>query len=174
MINASQVHFDASERKPYYKIAANITDLESVAKVLRSRAYRGDLMNDKPHAFGNIDIKLYSETNDAEMEFHALSGPIFYNTNTVQPVNNNKAEKDPVKPLDDNVPAVSNDQLSEIEIISAGRSVRDDIRAIALLKATGPFKWSNINNLDEQHTGHPDVWNFARVSPTWAWKHDNM
>lgn len=79
---------------------ANIERLADVARALRSRAYRGDLMavetrgaeekaQDEEQttraaaaaaAFGNIDLKLYAEASDGSFTFRAFAGPLFYTT----------------------------------------------------------------------------------------------
>jgi len=61
--------------------------------------------------------------------------------------------------------------LAEMELITERRSVRNDMRAIAMRKVgSGPFKWSDMNSVDNgNHEGHPDEWNFGKVSPKWAW-----
>lgn len=187
MREASKIEYNDSFQKSFQKVnSTHITDLESVAKVLRSRAYRGDLMGENASAFGNIDIKLYSETSSAQMEFRALAGPLFYNTKNHKKndININKTiivDQDDVETQvnqdqlkeDDDESLVTDEPLSEIDIISDRRLVRDDIRAVALLKSNGPFKWSNAQ-LDVEHNGHPDIWNFEHVSPQWAWKHDTV
>jgi len=46
------------------------------------------------------------------------------------------------------------------------------MRAIAMRKiGSGPFKWSQMSPVEEGggHEGHPDEWNFDKVSPKWAW-----
>lgn len=154
-------------------------------------------MGENASAFGNIDIKLFSETSSAKMEFRALAGPLFYNTmrskqaDTMAPIvapdELNKAAVTAVEdklgdstdatPLATEITAADEDSLVsqnamlEIDILSERRIVRDDIRAAAIQQINGPFKWSKTK-LDAEHAGHPDIWNFDHVSPTWAWKHD--
>lgn len=180
--------------------------MEAVAKVLKSRAYRGDLMGENASAFGNIDIKLFSETSSGKMEFRALAGPLFYNTmrskikETMKPiVALDEVNKDAITAVEDQFgdstdaiasatatetaavdeddndddSLVSENEMLEIDILSERRIVRDDIRATAIQQMNGPFKWSKTK-LDAEHAGHPDVWNFEHVSPTWAWKHDTV
>lgn len=171
-------------------------------------------MGENASAFGNIDIKLFSETSSGKMEFRALAGPLFYNTmrsklkDTMKPIVapdevNKDAIKDAVTAVedqlgdstdvitsatatetvavaegdddddDDDDSLVSENEMLEIDIMSERRIVRDDIRAAAIQQMNGPFKWSKTK-LDAEHAGHPDVWNFDHVSPTWAWKHDTV
>lgn len=163
----SNFEYNDSLRKNFHKVCCtNITDIESIAKLLKSRAYRGDLMGENASAFGNIDIKLFAESNDGQVEFRAISGPLFYNT-----PNNQKLVISSQLLHDESL--VDDDQLSEFDMFTERRSARDDIRAIAKTKTNGPFKWSNTK-LDATHSGHPDVWNFEHVSPTWAWQFEKI
>lgn len=152
---------------------ANVTDLKSIETVFRSRAYRGDLMGDQPTAFGNIDIKLFSETDSASMEFHAKAGPIFYRSTDAKHTSTESSHFDNilVEPHQ-SVDLIDMDRAAEIELYADRRSARDDIKATALLKRNGPFQWSALGNFkDVDHRGHPDTWNFDAVSPQWAWLH---
>lgn len=175
MQEASLIDPDEISRKSFHKVCcANITDLESVATVLRTRAYRGDLVGENASAFGNIDIKLFSQTTTVgDMEFRAIAGPLYYNNklqhNQLQQAQNEQIQSKQVAKTE--LPNGNVDQLSEIELFGDRRTVRDDIRATAMMKSNGPFKWSK-SDLDVEHNGHPDVWNFQHVSPKWAWKHD--
>lgn len=184
MQDASSIDATEISTKSFQNICCtNITDLESVAKVLRTRAYRGDLMGENSSAFGNIDIKLFSQTTTVgDMEFRAIAGPLYYNNkiqhNQLQQEQNEQNKQLKRKDETEEVPGINtessklvDDQLSEIELFAERRSVRDDIRANAMMKLKGPFKWSK-SDLDVDHNGHPDVWNFKHVSPKWAWKHD--
>ncbi|XP_059615457.1 putative phospholipase B-like lamina ancestor [Phlebotomus argentipes] len=118
-------------------IPRNFTDLDDVGLFLRQRANRGDLSEENPKAYGNIDLKLYAETNSGDMEFHAISGPISL----------------PIKEYTFNAFTVSS----------------DDPKTLNLVKHAEPFRWSD-SNLPEKHAGHPDAWNFDKMSPKWAWK----
>lgn len=82
---------------------ASIERLADVARALRSRAYRGDLMAENQatsgtvgsdasakaamaeNAFGNIDLKLYAESSDGSFTFRAFAGPLYYTTATMVP-----------------------------------------------------------------------------------------
>lgn len=206
-LEASHIEYNGAAQKSFQKVSSsNITDLDAVAKVLKSRAYRGDLMGENASAFGNIDIKLFSETSSGKMEFRALAGPLFYNTmrsklkETMKPiVAPDEVNKDAATAIDDQLAdsteavtsetatetsaveeddddddsLVSENEMLEIDILSERRIVRDDIRAAAIQQMNGPFKWSKTK-LEAEHAGHPDVWNFDHVSPTWAWKHDTV
>lgn len=179
MQEASLIDANEISRKSFQNTCCtNITDLESVAKVLRTRAYRGDLMGENSSAFGNIDIKLFSQTTTlGDMEFRAIAGPLYYNSKIQH--NQLKQEQNEQKQVEKTDTTIINtdsrlvDELSEIELFAERRTVRDDIRANAKLKTNGPFKWSK-SELDVEHNGHPDVWNFKHVSPKWAWKHDTV
>ncbi len=180
MQESSLIDADEINRKSFNKVCCtNITDLESVAKVLRSRAYRGDLIGENASAFGNIDIELFSQTTTVgDMEFEAIAGPLYYN-NKLQhnQLQQEQMEQNRLNQVDKavdmssiNIETQLVDELSEIELFAERRSVRDDLKANAM-KSNKPFKWSK-SELDVEHNGHPDVWNFQRVSPRWAWKHD--
>lgn len=168
---------EISRRSLQFVNSTNITDLGAVAKALQTRAYRGDLAGENASAFGNIDIKLFSQTTTVgDMEFSAIAGPLYYNNkiqhNQLQ--QKQTEQKQQVKNADmskSNAEKELADELSEIELFAERRTVRDDIRANAMAKLSGPFKWSK-SDLDVEHNGHPDVWNFQVVSPKWAWKHD--
>lgn len=179
MREASLIDPEEISRRSLQSVSnTNITDLEEVAKVLQTRAYRGDLVRENASAFGNIDIKLFSQTTTAgDMEFRAISGPLYYN-NKIQhnqlhqkqsEQNQQMKNADPIN--GNSEPELAMDELGEIELFAERRIVRDDIRANAMTKLNGPFKWSK-SELDVEHNGHPDVWNFQLVSPKWAWKHD--
>lgn len=193
----SNIDDTAAAKKSVLKVAnANITDLDAVSKVLKSRAYRGDLMGANATAFGNIDIKLFSETSTGKMVFRALAGPVYYKpqattttvadttattstSSTTQPLIDeaiNNDNKDDKSHDDDDDSLVNDDgQLEEIDVFSERRLVRGDFRAAAMVNSNGPFRWSNAKvNHHGEHVGHPDVWNFDAVSPTWAWKHDTI
>lgn len=176
MQEASLIDPSEISRNSFQKMCcANITDLETIAKVLQTRAYRGDLMGENASAFGNIDIKLFSQTTTSgDMEFRAIAGPLYYN-NKIQhnELQQDQNEQNEVKKSDIAKDPQQVDELSEIELFAERRMVRDDIRANAMLKTNGPFKWSK-SELDVKHHGHPDVWNFKHVSPKWAWKHDTV
>lgn len=182
MQEASLIDPEEISRKSFHKMCCtNITDLESIAKVLKSRAYRGDLMGENASAFGNIDIKLFSQTTTpGDMEFRAIAGPLYYNNkiqhNQLQQQQTEQKQTNQIEKSDvanTKADVRRGDQLSEIELFAERRMVRDDMRANAMSKTNGPFKWSG-SELDVEHMGHPDVWNFKHVSPKWAWKHDTV
>uniref|UniRef100_A0A7G3AVB3 Phospholipase B-like n=1 Tax=Lutzomyia longipalpis TaxID=7200 RepID=A0A7G3AVB3_LUTLO len=122
-------------------IPQKFTDLDDIGLFLRQRASRGDLHEDDPRAYGNIDLKLYSETNSGDVEFHAISGPISLPTKEYT--------------------------------FDAFTAVADDPNAspksMNLVKPAEPFRWSD-SNLPVKHDGHPDAWNFDKMSPKWAWQ----
>lgn len=138
-------------------------------------------MGENSSAFGNIDIKLFSQTTTVgDMEFRAIAGPLYYNNkiqhNQLQQEQNEQNQQ--LKEMGKTETTRTDDthlvdELSEIELFAERRSIRDDMRANAMMKLNGPFKWSK-SELDVEHNGHPDVWNFQLVSPKWAWKHDTV
>lgn len=139
-------------------------------------------MGENPSAFGNIDLKLFSETSTATMEFHAFAGPLFYRSSIPQTPSTDAAVDSTTEPSHsaNNLSEFESDDLidmdkaAEIDVYAERRSVRDDIRATAMLKRNGPFRWSaSVNLKDVDHKGHPDVWNFEAVSPQWAWTHES-
>ncbi|GAB0093379.1 Phospholipase B-like [Sergentomyia squamirostris] len=132
------------QEQNHQKIPHNFTDLDGIGLFLRQRAIRGDLHEEDPKAYGNIDLKLYSETNSGEMEFHAISGPVSL----------------PTKDYTFNAFTASADDTT---------SSTTDFKPSNLVKRVEPFRWSH-SNLDEKHAGHPDAWNFEKMSPKWAWQ----
>ncbi|KAH8379591.1 hypothetical protein KR009_005912 [Drosophila setifemur] len=160
-----------------------LTNLEAVDKYLRSHGFRGDLLGgEESIAYGNIDLKLFSYNARLGMsDYHAFAGPIFLRLQHVQPraLEDQSAESltaaEASSSIGDERLSVSIDDaasLAELELITERRPVRNDMRAIAMRKiATGPFKWSQMNPAEEGggHEGHPDEWNFDKVSPKWAW-----
>lgn len=59
------------------KLKQNITNLDDLGKLFRVKGSRRDLnITDKTEIFGNIDLKLVSQTSAGEFEFYAVSGPI--------------------------------------------------------------------------------------------------
>lgn len=184
---------DQSEKriKRFKNIIKNITDLDTISNLLNSHGYRGDLMGQNSSAYGNIDMKLYSVTSLDETEFRVLSGPL-YQTSSMQQQQQRyqheqfQFENDSVlvsESVAHNVVQNNRDINNEfydyddddIDYIER-RSIRDDLRALALMnkqklsmKNKEPFRWSK-SHLNVQHYGHPDVWNFAAISPNWAWQ----
>uniref|UniRef100_U5EWZ1 Phospholipase B-like n=1 Tax=Corethrella appendiculata TaxID=1370023 RepID=U5EWZ1_9DIPT len=127
-------------------VVKNITNLDALGKLMKKLGYRGDLKNENPYAYGNIDLKLFSETNLDNVEFQAYSGPIFENVDKtkIDQINSSKESGAPANAAIDNLPQ----------------------------KRIQPFDWSHINHIVNDvvaHEGHPDRFNFQRVSPKWAW-----
>ncbi|XP_054734375.1 putative phospholipase B-like lamina ancestor [Anastrepha obliqua] len=157
-----------------------LTNLEAVDQFMRKHGFRGDLLGEESVAYGNIDIKLFSYNAQIGIsDYHAFAGPIFIRLQHVQPreaiASVASESTDIASNLMDGRLSVSIDdasQLAELERITEHRSVRNDIQANAMRKASsGPFKWSIVLDhvADVQHQGHPDEFNFGKVSPTWAW-----
>ncbi|EDW69289.1 putative phospholipase B-like lamina ancestor [Drosophila virilis] len=160
---------------------AELTNLEAVDKYLRKRGFRGDLLGDESIAYGNIDLKLFSYNARLGMsDYHAFAGPIFLRLQHAQA--RSSLEEPQLDQADQAAPAAIGDErlsvtiddahtLAELELITERRPVRNDMRAIAMRKiGSGPFKWSAMSVLDDgNHEGHPDEWNFDKVSPRWAW-----
>ncbi|CAD7002811.1 unnamed protein product [Ceratitis capitata] len=158
-------------------IEEELTNLEAVDQFMRKHGFRGDLLGEESVAYGNIDIKLFSYNAQIGIsDYHAFAGPIFIRLQHVQPREAVVSEStDMASNLKDERLSVSIDdaaQLAELERITDRRSVRDDMEAIAMREASsGPFKWSEVANhmVDVEHKGHPDEFNFGKVSPKWAW-----
>nr|NP_001261440.1 lamina ancestor, isoform D [Drosophila melanogaster]NP_523933.3 lamina ancestor, isoform B [Drosophila melanogaster]NP_729059.2 lamina ancestor, isoform A [Drosophila melanogaster]NP_729060.2 lamina ancestor, isoform C [Drosophila melanogaster]Q9VRK8.3 RecName: Full=Putative phospholipase B-like lamina ancestor; Flags: Precursor [Drosophila melanogaster]AAF50787.3 lamina ancestor, isoform B [Drosophila melanogaster]AAG22333.2 lamina ancestor, isoform A [Drosophila melanogaster]AAN12118.2  len=158
-----------------------LTSLASVDKYLRTHGFRGDLLGSQESiAYGNIDLKLFSYNARLGIsDFHAFAGPVFLRFQHTQPRTLEDEGQDggvpPAASMGDERLSVSiedADSLAEMELITERRSVRNDMRAIAMRKiGSGPFKWSEMSPVEEGggHEGHPDEWNFDKVSPKWAW-----
>lgn len=163
---------------------AELTTLEAVDKYLRKHGFRGDLLGEESIAYGNIDLKLFSYNARLGMsDYHAFAGPIFLRVQHTSPPRSAEATE-PTQSDQAAAPAAIGDErlsvsiddaaaLAEMEMITERRSVRNDLRAIAMRKiGSGPFKWSAMVGQDQDHgnhEGHPDEWNFDKVSPKWAW-----
>lgn len=133
------------------KIINNITDLDDLAKFIQQSAYRGDLDQQNPIAFGNIDMKLLSRSNasNGTVTLQAYSGPLF------DPVSDNQVLKRSVQ---------TTENIDEDEVpATVFRSMAEKKRRIK------PFDWTSLDDLEVRHQGQPTVWNFPRESPHWAW-----
>ncbi|BFF97453.1 putative phospholipase B-like lamina ancestor [Drosophila madeirensis] len=166
---------------------AELTNLESVDKYLRTHGFRGDLLGgEESIAYGNIDLKLFSYNARLGMsDYHAFAGPIFLRLQHVQPRaldEDSQEDHQQQQQQDQGVPSSIGDErlsvtiddaasLAEMELITERRPVRNDMRAIAMRRTgSGPFKWSDMNPIEDGgHEGQPDEWNFDKVSPKWAW-----
>lgn len=164
---------------------AELTNLEAVDKYLRKHGFRGDLLGEESIAYGNIDLKLFSYNARLGMsDYHAFAGPIFLRVqHTTQQRTADSTEQTqsdqaaaPASIGDERLSVSVDDAaaLAEMELITERRPVRNDLRAIAMRKiGSGPFKWSAMVSQDHKdhgnHEGHPDEWNFDKVSPKWAW-----
>ncbi|EDW73026.1 uncharacterized protein Dwil_GK17322 [Drosophila willistoni] len=154
-----------------------LTNLEAVDKYLRSHGFRGDLMGEESIAYGNIDLKLFSYNARLGMsDYHAFAGPIFLRLqhNNMARSLEDQEDQQASSMGDERLSVVidedSQSNLAELELITERRSVRNDMKAIAMRKiGSGPFKWSDMSQLEQDHEGHPDEWNFDQVSPKWAW-----
>ncbi|XP_075163157.1 phospholipase B domain containing lamina ancestor, partial [Haematobia irritans] len=182
LLEVSNVNVDIY---PNYLLPADnevITNLEAVDKFLRNRAFRGDLLGDEELlAYGNTDIKLFAYNARLGIsDYHAFAGPVFMRLQHMQV--RSIPEKSMPNPdgtinssiLDDRLSVTIDDaaELAEMEMITERRPVRNDMRAIAMRQTgAGPFKWSSVSDKisDIEHAGHPDEWNFSKVSPKWAW-----
>lgn len=142
---------NAQQHSIQEKILNNITDLEGLAKFIRQSAYRGDLDQQNPMAFGNIDMKLFVETNasNGTVAFQAYSGPLY------DPISDGQASKRSVEPF----------EAGEQDDPAAARSGSNGPKA----KRVKPFDWSDADQLEARHNGQPNVWDFGRQSPQWAW-----
>lgn len=204
-LEASHIEYNGAAQKSFQKVSSsNITDLDAVAKVLKSRAYRGDLMGENASAFGNIDIKLFSETSSGKMEFRALAGPLFYNTMRSKLRDTMKAIVAPVEvtvtAVEDQLgnnstdaivsatatekAAIDDDDDDDDSLVSENEMLEIDIMSerrivrddirAAAIQQMNGPFKWSKTKVDAEHAGHPDVWNFDHFSPTWAWKHDTV
>uniref|UniRef100_A0A1B0AEW9 Phospholipase B-like n=1 Tax=Glossina pallidipes TaxID=7398 RepID=A0A1B0AEW9_GLOPL len=159
-----------------------LTNLEAIDKFLRTRGFRGDLLDDEQSvAYGNIDIKLFAYNARLGMsDYHAFAGPVFIRLQHVQTRSlpaamGYRGDLAPASLIrDDRLSVVVDDaaELAELQVITERRIVRDDMRAVAMSQiSSSPFKWSSVAEkmATLQHAGHPDEWNFGKVSPKWAW-----
>lgn len=158
-----------------------LTNLEAVDKFLRTHGFRGDLLGEESSvAYGNIDIKLFAYNARLGLsDYHAFAGPVFMRLQHMQvrslPEESSQSEGTiNASILDDRLSVTIDDaaELAELEMITERRPVRNDMKAFAMRQSgIGPFKWSSAQNkmADVEHAGHPDEWNFGKVSPKWAW-----
>uniref|UniRef100_A0A182NIL0 Phospholipase B-like n=1 Tax=Anopheles dirus TaxID=7168 RepID=A0A182NIL0_9DIPT len=136
------------------KILQNITDLETLSKFFRQSAYRGDLDQDEPAAFGNIDLKLYTEGSDAAYHFRAYSGPLY------DPARNTGS---------------TTGQAAKRSIVKSGQLQQSSAEPKTTPTDSGtsvgshPFEWNRELPFEVRHQGHPDVWDFEHITPEWAW-----
>uniref|UniRef100_A0A182T4P8 Phospholipase B-like n=1 Tax=Anopheles maculatus TaxID=74869 RepID=A0A182T4P8_9DIPT len=145
------------------KILQNITDLETLARFFRQSAYRGDLDQDEPAAFGNIDLKLYTEATDGMVHFRAFSGPLYdparsTGSTTGQAAKRSIIKAEALKQASSSAERENPTQPDSSSTSSSGTSV-----------GSRPFDWSRILPLEARHQGHPDVWDFEHITPEWAW-----
>lgn len=160
----------------------DLTNLEAVDKFLRTHGFRGDLLDDESSvAYGNIDIKLFAYNARLGIsDYHAFAGPVFMRLQHMQV--RSVGEEEPSQAddtinsyiLDDRLSITIDDaaELSELEMITERRPIRNDIKAFVMRQSDiGPFKWSSAQSkmAEIEHAGHPDEWNFNKVSPKWAW-----
>ncbi|XP_017844208.2 putative phospholipase B-like lamina ancestor [Drosophila busckii] len=152
---------------------SELSNLEAVDKYLRTHGFRGDLLGEQSIAYGNIDLKLFSyNARLGKSDYHAFAGPIFLRMQHV-PASAATDSPAPASAIGDERLSVSIDDaaaLAELQLITERRSVRNDMRAIAMRQVESkPFSWSAMGLEEQNHAGHPDVWNFDKVSPKWAW-----
>lgn len=141
------------------KILNNITDQDMLAKFIRQSAYRGDLDQERPAAFGNIDMKLYAESSDGVAQFRAYSGPLY------DPTGGRMTGSTTGQAAKRN--ALDRQQEQEQPAMADGAS--DDASKSGTTVASQPFDWSRILPFEVRHQGHPDVWDFEHITPEWAW-----
>jgi Phospholipase B len=121
--------------------------LDDLAKILKLNAFRGDLLSTNPIPFGNIDMKLYSESTLGTTEFLVSSGPL---------IAQNQAAS---------LAKSSATALSERGDLL--RIARSDHKAMAQQKVQ-PFSWSNTP-VEARHTGQPDEFDFGQVPMVFDW-----
>lgn len=160
---------------------AELSNLEAVDKFMRTHGFRGDLLGEEESmAYGNIDIKLFAYNSRLGVsDYHAFAGPVYMRLQHMQ--SRSVAQEEPLSEgtinasiRDDRLSITIDDaaELAELEMITERRPVRNDLRAIAMRQTgSGPFKWSSVAEkmAAVEHSGHPDEWNFDKVSPKWAW-----
>lgn len=133
------------------QIITNITDLDAMGVVLRTKAYLGNFTASKNLSgvtIGNVDVKLYSETNQGAMEFHALAGPMYYQ----------KLFQSMLTKLQNTLMTKNDNTVVENMSHSSGQLVPNGNKFLA-----------------QPSIGKPaDMFNLNHISPKWAWKHDNM
>ncbi|XP_067644755.1 putative phospholipase B-like lamina ancestor [Eurosta solidaginis] len=190
MLQASGVTRDeTSELNTHQALGDDdLTNLEAVDQFMRKHGFRGDLLGEESVAYGNIDIKLFSYNAQIGIsDYHAFAGPIFIRLQHMKPrqtltesasLESSASVDEPkvlASHLKDERLSVSIDdaaQLAELERITERRSVRNDMHAIVMRQhSSGPFKWSGVADYitDVEHQGHPDEFNFPKVTPRWAW-----
>lgn len=182
ILEASGVNNEAYTNRLTAVESRELNNLEAIDKFLRTRGFRGDLLDgDQSVAYGNIDIKLFAYNARLGMsDYHAFAGPVFIRLQHVQTRSLPEAmgyrgDLAPASLIrDDRLSVVIDDaaDLAELQVITERRTVRDDMRAIAMSQiSSSPFKWSSVAEkmATLQHTGQPDEWNFGKVSPKWAW-----
>ncbi|XP_053677342.1 putative phospholipase B-like lamina ancestor [Anopheles nili] len=140
------------------KILQNITDLETLAKFFRQSAYRGDLDQEQPAAFGNIDMKLYMEATNGTVQFRAYSGPLYDPARTTGSTTGQAAKRSIVK-------------SQKLQQTIVAEPLQTDSSAAATGSSVGshPFDWSGVLPFEVRHQGHPEVWDFEHITPEWAW-----
>lgn len=180
LLEVSKVNVDSYPNDLLPTDNEKLTNLEAVDSFLRTHGFRGDLLGDEESlAYGNTDIKLFAYNARLGIsDYHAFAGPVFMRLQHMQP----RSIPEPSNPegpinssiLDDRLSVTIDDaaELAEMEMITERRPVRNDMRAIAMRQTgAGPFKWSSVYEKmsDIKHAGHPDEWNFGKVTPKWAW-----
>lgn len=156
------------EMKFINKLIDNATDLDAMGAILRTKSYFGNLTGIKnlsTSMFSNIDVKLYSETNHGQMEFHALVGPMYYEKQfqtmftKVKDMINMKAVTD------------GNEMLVRSSVNNVIHQ-RDKTKTTSIPNGNKFLAQSNDNNNNNNNV--ENMFNLDHISPKWAWKHDNM
>jgi hypothetical protein len=161
--NISGLDDNSVENRNLDKTHTNLIDLDSVAAFLKKRSYRGDIEGNK--AYGHIDLKLYLARNTGDNLFETVAGPLYHKNE--EPTPSVRVPSPSVAKLTDD--GLFNDE----ELEGGGGAILQDIQisSPSVQQRVTPFKWSN-SNLDADHFGQPDVFNFDKYTPKWAWKHN--
>jgi Phospholipase B len=121
--------------------------LEDLAKILKINAFRGDLLSTNPIPYGNIDMKLYSESTLGTTELLVSSGPLVAHNLAM---NSGKSTATALSERGDLL-----------------RFVRSDNKAMTQQKVQ-PFSWSSTP-VEACHTGQPDEFDFGQVPMSFDW-----
>lgn len=151
------------ELKFINQLIDNATDLDAMGAILRTKAYFGNLTGIKnlsTSMFSNIDVKLYSETNHGQMEFHALVGPMYYE----------KQFQTMFTKVKDMINMNGIDGGNDILVRSSVNNVIQHKEKTTPIPNGNKFLTQSIANNNKLE----DMFNLDHISPKWAWKHDNM
>lgn len=129
-----------SEREKFVEFyQQNITKLSDLGSLFTHLGYRGDMDDEFPQLFGNIDMKLYSVTSTGDVEYLSNSGPI------------QKEER-----------------YSPPQAVRTPKSINENpTQKYPTVK--NQFSWSSVVDIEMQHEGQPEKFDFGFIRPNWAW-----